>query len=327
MNNPQFPLFLSTAIPYVNAAPHVGHALELLQADALCRHQRQRGRDVRLTGGTDDLSLKNARAAERLGVPTEQLVAQHGETFRRLQGALGVELDDYVHTSRDPRHAPAVQALWQRCAANGDLYVAIRVREHAFFQRDGNHLVCQVPITFSQAALGGEIQVPTLDGAKSHRIRAGVQSGEVVRIVEYLRQTLSPERFAAVVQSVRTIAEQDLRLSPAERGTSVRPCPLLANRRCLAYPVRPLTCRGFNSEDAELCEGFLHDRKIRVPVYEPQMRLASFVLDGMRAGLAEAGLKSDRVELTAALRIVLDLPDAVERWLSGEGVFTSARLD
>lgn len=122
MNNPQFPLFLSTAIPYVNAAPHVGHALELLQADALCRHQRQRGRDVRLTGGTDDHSLKNARAAERLGIPTEQLVAEHGETFRRLQGALGVELDDYVHTSRDPRHAPAVQALWQRCAANGDLY-------------------------------------------------------------------------------------------------------------------------------------------------------------------------------------------------------------
>ena len=76
MNNPQFPLFLSTAIPYVNAAPHVGHALELLQADALCRHQRQRGRDVRLTGGTDDHSLKNARAAERLGTkPLAKIVA------------------------------------------------------------------------------------------------------------------------------------------------------------------------------------------------------------------------------------------------------------
>ena len=103
MNNPHLPLFLSTAIPYVNAAPHVGHALELLIGDALARHQRQRGRVVRFTGGTDDHSLKNARAAAALSVPTRQLVTEHGETFRRLQGSLGVELDDYLHTSRDTR--------------------------------------------------------------------------------------------------------------------------------------------------------------------------------------------------------------------------------
>jgi methionyl-tRNA synthetase len=122
MNNPQFPLFLSTAIPYVNAAPHVGHALELLIGDALARHQRQRGRDVRFSGGTDDHSLKNARAAAARGVSTRQLVEQHGDVFRRLQPALGVELDDYLHTSRDARHAPAVVALWRRCAEAGDLY-------------------------------------------------------------------------------------------------------------------------------------------------------------------------------------------------------------
>jgi len=122
MNNPQIPLFLSTAIPYVNAAPHVGHALELLIGDAISRHERQRGRAVFFTGGTDDHSLKNARAAEALGVPTSELVARHGETFRRLQPALGVQLDDYLHTSRDPRHAPAVLALWRRCAEAGDLY-------------------------------------------------------------------------------------------------------------------------------------------------------------------------------------------------------------
>jgi methionyl-tRNA synthetase len=113
---------LSTAIPYVNAAPHVGHALELLIGDALARHYRQRGRDVYFTGGTDDHSLKNARAAAALGIPTRVLVTLHGETFRRLQPALGVELDDYLHTSRDPRHVPAVLALWRRCAEAGDLY-------------------------------------------------------------------------------------------------------------------------------------------------------------------------------------------------------------
>ncbi|HXK20782.1 MAG TPA: methionine--tRNA ligase, partial [Polyangiaceae bacterium] len=96
--------------------------LELLIGDAISRHQRQRGRDVFFTGGTDDHSLKNARAAEALGISTSELVTRHGETFRRLQPALCVELDDYLHTSRDPRHAPAVLALWRRCADAGDLY-------------------------------------------------------------------------------------------------------------------------------------------------------------------------------------------------------------
>jgi methionyl-tRNA synthetase len=122
MNNPQFPLFLSTAIPYVNAPPHVGHALELLLGDALARHERQRGRDVRLTGGTDDHSLKNARAAAARGISTRELISEQGETFRRLQAPLGVALDDYLHTSRDARHLPAVTALWRRCAEAGDLY-------------------------------------------------------------------------------------------------------------------------------------------------------------------------------------------------------------
>jgi molecular chaperone DnaJ len=67
-------------------------------------------------------------------------------------------------------------------APRGDLYCAIRIREHPIFQRDGLHLICQVPITFSQAALGGDIEVPTLEGPLTHTLKRGVQSGDVVRI-------------------------------------------------------------------------------------------------------------------------------------------------
>jgi molecular chaperone DnaJ len=67
-------------------------------------------------------------------------------------------------------------------AGRGDLFVVIRVREHALFQREGNQLICQVPITVSQAALGAEIDVPTLDGAIKHQLPRGVQSGEVIRV-------------------------------------------------------------------------------------------------------------------------------------------------
>jgi molecular chaperone DnaJ len=67
-------------------------------------------------------------------------------------------------------------------APRGDLIVEIHVREHPIFKRDGDHLVCEVPITFSQAALGGPIQVPTLDGPITHQLKRGLQSGEAVRI-------------------------------------------------------------------------------------------------------------------------------------------------
>jgi molecular chaperone DnaJ len=65
---------------------------------------------------------------------------------------------------------------------DGDLYVVIRVREHNLFQREGAHLICQVPITFSLAALGGDIEIPTLQGPVTHRLRRGTQSGEVLRM-------------------------------------------------------------------------------------------------------------------------------------------------
>jgi molecular chaperone DnaJ len=69
-----------------------------------------------------------------------------------------------------------------RGAPRGDLYCVIGVREHQFFQRDGQHLICQVPITFSQAALGAEIEVPSLDGPIKHTLKQGTQSHEVVRL-------------------------------------------------------------------------------------------------------------------------------------------------
>jgi molecular chaperone DnaJ len=64
----------------------------------------------------------------------------------------------------------------------GDLYCVIRVRDHAIFERDGQNLICRVPITFSQAALGADIEVPALDGTMTFPLPRGSQTGEVIRI-------------------------------------------------------------------------------------------------------------------------------------------------
>lgn len=126
-------IYVTTAIPYVNAPPHLGHALELVQADVLARHHRRaraggvdeprrRGRDVRFLTGTDDNAAKNVAAARVAGVPVAEFVDANAERFLALAGPLGVAPDDTVRTSRDPRHRAGVEELWRRCAARGDLY-------------------------------------------------------------------------------------------------------------------------------------------------------------------------------------------------------------
>ncbi len=113
-------MFLTTTIPYVNARPHLGFLLELVQADVLARHHRGRGEPVRLQTGTDDNSLKNVLAAEAAGVPVHELVDRNAAAFVALHEPFSLRFDDVLHTSRDPRHRDGVERLWHACAH--DLY-------------------------------------------------------------------------------------------------------------------------------------------------------------------------------------------------------------
>lgn len=115
-------LYITTSIPYVNGAPHLGHALELVHVDVLARHRRRRGGRVRVQSGTDDHAIKNVSAAADAGLPVADLVTANGDRFVELAVALGVHTDEFLRTSTDPRHAAGVRALWERCAAAGDLY-------------------------------------------------------------------------------------------------------------------------------------------------------------------------------------------------------------
>jgi len=116
-------IYLSTTIPYVNARAHLGHALELVQADVLARHARLAGDQVRFQTGTDDNSLKNVLAAEAEGIPAAELVGRYAAAFEGLREPLALSFDDFIRTSSDPRHRPGVERLWRACADRGDLYL------------------------------------------------------------------------------------------------------------------------------------------------------------------------------------------------------------
>ena len=107
------PVFISTAIPYVNAAPHIGHAIEFIQADIIARHRRSIGDDVFFLSGTDDNALKNVLKAEEAGQGVASFVERNATVFQELLAELNISNDDFLRTSSDPRHAPGAQKLWR----------------------------------------------------------------------------------------------------------------------------------------------------------------------------------------------------------------------
>ncbi len=115
-------VYLSTTIPFVNSRPHLGHALEFVQADVLARHHRRIGDEVRLQSGTDDNSLKTVLAADAEGISPRELVNRNAGTFAALREQLSLSFDDFIRTGSDPRHRPGVERLWRACQASGDLY-------------------------------------------------------------------------------------------------------------------------------------------------------------------------------------------------------------
>lgn len=114
-------VFITAAIPYVNAAPHIGHAQEYVEADTLARYHRLIGNDVRFLCGTDDNAMKNVLKAEEAGEDVQSYVDRHAEVFLRLLRALNISNDDFIRTSTDERHRRGAQALW-RAFREGDIY-------------------------------------------------------------------------------------------------------------------------------------------------------------------------------------------------------------
>jgi molecular chaperone DnaJ len=99
----------------------------------------------------------------------------------------------------------------------GDLYVEIRIKQHAMFQRDGDDLHCEIPISFAKAALGGEIEVPTLNGKASFTIPEGTQSGKTFRLrskgIKGVRSGYAGDLFChVIVETPVTLTERQKEL-------------------------------------------------------------------------------------------------------------------
>lgn len=113
--------YITTTLPYVNADPHIGFALEIVQADVLARAQRAEGNEVFFSTGADEHGQKIYDAAKKAGQETQAYVDHYATEVRKLKDALNLSNDTFISTS-NPAHIKATQEMWHRCEAKGDIY-------------------------------------------------------------------------------------------------------------------------------------------------------------------------------------------------------------
>ena len=115
------PLYLTTTLPYVNADPHIGFALELVQADVIARYAALQGRKVFFNTGTDEHGLKIFRRANEEGKDPQAYTDEYAEKFRALKEKLNLYPDIHFIRTTDPHHKKAAQEMWRRCLEKGDI--------------------------------------------------------------------------------------------------------------------------------------------------------------------------------------------------------------
>jgi methionyl-tRNA synthetase len=129
--------YITTAIPYANGAPHIGHAYERIATDAFARFQRLDGRETLFVTGMDEHGLKMQQTAAREGLTPRALADRTAAQFEVMGDKLNARADDIVRTTQ-ARHREAVQEIWRRMAARGDIYLSkysgwYSVRDEAYY--------------------------------------------------------------------------------------------------------------------------------------------------------------------------------------------------
>lgn len=113
--------YITTTLPYVNADPHIGFGLEIVQADVVARYHRLRGEEVIFNTGTDEHGQKILKAAADAGMEPQAYCDVYAARFAELKDALNLSYDRFIRTT-DPDHVAAAQEFWIRCRNAGDIY-------------------------------------------------------------------------------------------------------------------------------------------------------------------------------------------------------------
>jgi methionyl-tRNA synthetase len=113
--------YITTTLPYVNADPHIGFALEIIQADVIARYFRKQGCEVFFNTGTDEHGLKIFQGAEKQKISPQEYCDIYAGKNKELKKALNLSYNNFIRTT-DKNHIKSTQEFWKLCEKNGDIY-------------------------------------------------------------------------------------------------------------------------------------------------------------------------------------------------------------
>lgn len=184
--------YITTAISYVNAPPHLGHALEFIQADAIARYKRLMGVDTYFLTGTDEHGVKVYNTAKKKGMETQALVDENTAHYRALKEILNLSYDDFIQTSDHKRHWPACQKLWKKLVEKDDIFE----KEYEGLYCEG----CEAFMKESELADGNcpiHKSPPVPLKEKNYFFRLSKYSEKIVELIESGTLKLLPENRKA----------------------------------------------------------------------------------------------------------------------------------
>ncbi len=195
--------YLTTAIHYTNGPPHIGHAYEMVAADAIARFKRLDGYDVFAMTGTDEHGQKVQRTAAQNGLSPKDFVDGIATRFEEMEQRLGCSFDRFIRTT-DADHLPSTQELWRRMEANGDIYLAkysgwYSVRDEAFYAEK------ETTLQPDGTRLGGQGTPVEWVEEESYFFRLSAYQDRLLKLYEEVPDFISPEtRKNEVVSFVKS---------------------------------------------------------------------------------------------------------------------------
>lgn len=200
--------YLTTTLPYVNADPHLGHALEFVQADFFARALRARGAEVFFNIGTDEHGAKVYAKAREAGQEPQAYVDQYAARFRTFADALEISYDAFTRTTNEA-HKKAAQEFWRRCKAAGDIYKAAYEMKYC--------IGCELGKTDSELVDGHCILHPNLEiemrTEENYYFRLSRYSDAILELYKHTPDFLVPGERAREMAALISRERKDFSIS------------------------------------------------------------------------------------------------------------------
>ena len=180
--------YITTSIMYTNSPPHIGFAFESIQADVIARYHRLLDKYTLFLTGTDEHGTKVAKAAKETGKNPEEFVDEIARKVKELKKVLNLSNDDFIRTTDQKRHWPAVKKVWLKLKESGDIY---KTKYQAFYCSGCEAFLTKKDLVDGKCAI--HQTKPEIVDEENYFFKLSRYSGEIERAIEKEEMRIIPE--------------------------------------------------------------------------------------------------------------------------------------